>query len=341
MSWKSNRITRFVFESLRLMYGCVAYLFSGRTPAAGYQGMIGLFCTTGGVSNDMLSGIVGAINGKCTLPPEKGILGSFSDAELKQVKSRLDADGYLVFEKVLPAEVHERLMGFALATPSRIRAGKNVGAAASRMGIYNRHKPEGVRYDFLPEDVINNVDVQRLMSDTSILALAQAYLGSRPVADVTNMWWHTAFSHEPDSDAAQFFHFDMDRIRWLKFFFYLTDVGPQSGPHCFVRGSHRTGGIPRQLLKKGYARLTDEEVSTFYEKDRIIEFHAPAGTLIVEDTRGLHKGKVVERGDRLMLQLQFSNSLFGGSYPKARFGVMTPELKKIAESEPGIYANYL
>ena len=33
--------------------------------------------------------------------------------------------------------------------------------------------------------------------------------------------------------------------------------------------------------------------------------------MIVEDTRGLHKGKHVEKGDRLIFQLQFTSSLFG------------------------------
>jgi hypothetical protein len=33
----------------------------------------------------------------------------------------------------------------------------------------------------------------------------------------------------------------------------------------------------------------------------------------------LHKGKHVKQDDRLILQIQFSNSLFGTNYPRARF----------------------
>src|SRR6185503_13469174 len=126
--------------------------------------------------------------------------------------------------------------------------------------------------------------------------------------------------------AGQLYHFDMDRIKWLKFFIYLTDVEAANGPHCFVRGSHRTHGIPSSLLSKGYARIRDAEVFQYYARETEVRFVAPRGTVIAEDTRGLHKGMEVLSGDRLMLQLQLSNSLFGAPYAPSSFRRMTPEL---------------
>ena len=46
-------------------------------------------------------------------------------------------------------------------------------------------------------------------------------------------------SKKADSEAAQMFHFDLDRIKWLKFFIYLTDVKINSGPHVYVSGTHK------------------------------------------------------------------------------------------------------
>lgn len=198
-----------------------------------------------------------------------------------------------------------------------------------------------MRYEFQEQDLINDSVVQTLIADMSFIAVAQAYLRCQPIIDVISMWWHTAFLERPDKDAAQFWHFDMDRIKWLKFFIYLTDVGPENGPHSFVSGSHRRGAIPDDLLSKGYARLTDEEVKRAYPEDRIIEFCGPRGTVIVEDTRGLHKGKHVERGDRLVLQIQFSNSLFGASYRPARFvGVQDDKLNDLRARYRRVYENY-
>jgi hypothetical protein len=118
-------------------------------------------------------------------------------------------------------------------------------------------------------------------------------------------------------------------------------VGPANGPHTFVAGSHKTGGIPSDLLQKGYVRLMDEEVASAFEKNKIIEFSAPRGTIIAEDTRGLHKGKHVESGDRLMFQMQFSNSLFGGYYPKVCMGnELTEKLKDATKRFPDLYSTY-
>jgi hypothetical protein len=216
------------------------------------------------------------------------------------------------------------------------------GGAPRLVDHYNRENPEGVRYDFSAQDVIDNPDVQQLMADSSVIAVAQRYLRCKPILDVMSMWWHTAHSKIPDKEAAQFWHFDMDRIKWLKFFIYLTDVGPDNGPHSFVAGSHRTGGIPASLRLKGYARLTDQEVEACYPRERFIEFTAPRGTIIAEDTRGLHKGKLVTQGDRLMLQLQFSNSLFGGYYPPSHFSRVTNQgLQSMLGRYPRLYSNYL
>jgi hypothetical protein len=39
----------------------------------------------------------------------------------------------------------------------------------------------------------------------------------------------------------------------------------------------------------------------------------PRGTILAEDTRGLHKGKPVAKGDRLVLEFEFSSSMFGAT----------------------------
>jgi ectoine hydroxylase-related dioxygenase (phytanoyl-CoA dioxygenase family) len=156
------------------------------------------------------------------------------------------------------------------------------------------------------------------------------------------MWWHTNFRKGPDKHAAEWFHFDMDRVKWLKVFIYLTDVGADDGPHTYIAGSHRTGAMPRHLLKKGYARLTDDEVLDHFGRDALVEFCAPRGTVILEDTRGLHKGRHVTGSPRLVLQLQFSNSLFGATNAKVRLGALhDPALRRLVNDAPEIYRAFL
>jgi hypothetical protein len=331
-------------SAARLVLGSVQHIAQGRTPDAAYQSLISLFCRTGGRSSDRLSQLIALAHPPYKLPEARGVAGDFDAAGLKAVTADLDTHGYHVFENLLPADLCDSLVRFATANPCSVRAPSGT-AGGSKPRVVNSYDPGkvlGPRYDFSSDDIINNADVQRLMGDHSLVAVAQSYLRSKPVLDVMGMWWHTAFGDGPDAEAAQFYHFDMDRIKWLKFFIYLTDVGPENGPHCFIEGSHRTGGIPSRLLEKGYSRLTDEEVSSNYSSDRMIEFTAPRGTIIAEDTRGLHKGKHVKQGDRLMLQLQFSNSLFGGYYPPSSIErILDPGLEKMIDRFPRIYSNYL
>ena len=177
---------------------------------------------------------------------------------------------------------------------------------------------------------------------SALIRIAQTYLGAEPIADVMGLWWHTAFSDKPDSEAAQFFHFDMDRIKWIKFFICLTDVAPENGPHFFIEGSHRTKDIPNDLLSRGYVRLTDEEVARHYPAKDFVEFTAPRGTIIAEDTRGLHKGQHVRCGHRLMLQIQFSNCLFGPPYPRISFSrIVDPALADAVRCHPRIFSAFL
>jgi hypothetical protein len=338
-----KRIAVAPLYAILLIAGWAVYLFSGRTPAFAYQSMIRLFCVTQGRSNDWLSSIIGIFKPPYSFPRSHSVLGAAAAPHIRaEAVSSLRRDGYYVFRQRLSDDVCDRLVRYATSAPSEMCPTDSQPNQKSSPGIYRRGAPQAIRYEFKPSDLLRNPDIQQLLADLSFAELAQDYLGSRPVVDVLSMWWVTAFSDRPDSRAAQYFHFDMDRPKWLKFFIYLTDVESKNGPHIFVRGSQRTGAIPYSILRKGYARLSDDEIRSAFGEDAITCFVAPRGTVIVEDTRGLHKGDHVSEGDRLMLQIQYSNSLFGATYPKNPFrGPLSEDLKSLTEAFPDIYSNYL
>ena len=325
-------------------YGLVYFTISGKTPQIAYQSMVWLFCTTQGKFNDWVSWLITKMRPAVTLINRSGVLGDMSDGKrLANALQQLREDGFIIFPSALPADAVQRLCQFTNTTPALVRRmdGQDTELHISK-GIYTGGKPVAVRYDYDPFDLLNLEDVQALLADGSLLSVAQKYLCCEPLADVISMWWHTNYHTQPDAEAAQFFHFDMDRFKWLKIFIYLTDVGPENGPHAFVRGSHQTGAIPDRILRRGYVRLTDEEVAEHYPAKDILSFSAPRGSIILEDTRGLHKGTRVSGDSRLILQLQFSNSLFGTNYPRARIGqVVAPELKAMLDSSPSIYRQYV
>jgi hypothetical protein len=336
-----KRLLIFLYDVAKLSVGAAAYVVKGATPGFAYQAMVELYCLTAGYSNDLLSGVIRVVRPRYRLASCDGVLGTMDDARLESIARDLRVDGYHVFEQKLAPEVCDELLALALQTRCRVRAMDSHPTPTENV-LYDRNNPLGVRYDFEPKDLLDHPAVQNIMADESILAVAQEYLGCAPVLDIVSMWWHTAFSKDPDKSAAQYYHFDMDRVKWVKLFFCITDVTPESGPHCFVAGSHRRGATPKALLKKGYARLNEADVRSHFPDDRFIEFTAPRGTIVAEDTRGLHKGKHVVRGDRLMFEIEFANSLFGGALPKDRLeNLRSEKLAAVSAQYPRVYRVYL
>ena len=330
-------------HSIFLAAGLAWYLISGKNNIRTHRALVYFFCNSGGRFNEWCSRVVSARHKPLELASKTGVLGDMSGVDGQSALQQLNEKGYVTFERALPADACERLMHFALSTPAYIRPmDGEVNSGKPRTAIYEENKPEAVRYDYAVNDLLANLDVHALLSDRSLLALAEMYLDARPRFDVLSMWWHTSFHSQPDSEAAQFYHFDLDRLKWLKVFIYLTDVGPHDGPHSFIEGSHGPEGIPRSFLSKGYVRLTDEEVLSHYGAQREIRFAAPKGTIIVEDTRGLHKGNAVSGNSRLILQLQLSNSLFGAAYLKSQLPAKrTPELANMIRQSRDVYRAYI
>jgi hypothetical protein len=306
----------------QLLAGWTVHAGTRHTPAFAYQALIRLFCRTGGESNDRISEWLRRRADKLTLTGRSGVLGTVEPRFVSDKCDALREHGYIVFPQALPAELCDRLMDFARETPAKARRMDGHQQVQAVLERCDPERPAAVRYDYPTQSLLEQPDIQGLLADPTLLAIAQEYLGAMPKADILSMWWHTNFHSQPDSEAAQLFHFDMDRIQWLKVFIYLTDVGPKDGAHSFVAGSHKTYGIPARFLQRGYVRLSDHEVLSHYGRKRVIDFCAPKGTVIIEDTRGLHKGNVVqpEGQSRLMLQLQYSNSLFGADSSMGRIG---------------------
>lgn len=316
-----NIISKFKY-SFFFIAGYLVYLFKNSTPGFAHASMINLFCASSGKSNDFINKIISFFSKKYNIENATGLLGNLSDnINLESIISIINKDGYYIFENRLSDEVCDLLLKFSLEEESVIRRMDGQQSEENLLGYYKRGEPQTVRYEFFSEKVINQEQVQTLLSDSSFVKVAQSYFDAIPILDIVHMWWHTDFSNKPDEEAAQYFHFDMDRPKWIKFFIYLTDVKSDNGPHSFVKGSHKSNGIPDSILKKGYSRISDDEIRESYSNDEIIEFIGKKGTIIAEDTRGLHKGKHVEKGDRLILQIQFSNSLFGANYKHGRLEI--------------------
>ncbi len=239
---------------------------------------------------------------------EQALSSNFVDFdEVAACVSGLQADGVYVFKKPIPSEMVARMRESALTVPSSARG------LESPAQPYPRENPLVGRYDIDENSTMASADMQDYCSDPALALIAARYLGQPVIMDQTALWWTTTKGEEDASMNAWLFHQDRDRVSFLKFFCYLTDVGPDNGPHTVVRGTHKR--VPKSLATDG--RKTDELVREAGLWDRVIELTAPAGTFMAVDTLGLHKGQPPISGDRCVLQVEFATSLFGApvDYP--------------------------
>src|SRR5690606_37713232 len=91
-----------------------------------------------------------------------------------------------------------------------------------------------------------------------------------------------------------------------------SDVGPGSGPHAMIPGTHRER--PDALWADG--RHTDETVAQHGMLEKEARITGPAGTLFLVDTSALHKGVHPTDNARIIAQVQYANSLFGHPIPE-------------------------
>jgi hypothetical protein len=313
------------------------------TPNEAAQSIIRLFCRTRGLSNNIIHWFIKAKANSNPIFPIQGNLFFQNKSALKAVAKQIRKESFFVFKNGLTTEQIAYLHRFSTSNPARLR--NLVDDPSQRQPVIETidlQAPKVIRYDFTENQIINDPVVQSLVTDTSLISLARTYLGCEPVLATTAMWWHTDFEKIPNPEAATMWHFDMDYVRWLNFFFYLTDVDSNSGPHCVVKGTHKWNAIPRNLLRRGYARITDAEIADNFPAEKVVEFTGNAGTLIIEDTRALHKGKHVLSGSRLLLQITFAVDTFGANYPSVSLAnFANSEIEKIFKSNPRRYAKYL
>jgi hypothetical protein len=151
--------------------------------------------------------------------------------------------------------------------------------------------------------------VLAVQHDPLLTDVAKHYLGGQAKVITTRVWWSfPTQASEADRSMASLdkFHFDLDDWRMLKFFFNLVDVDEGTGPHVFVKGSHRRRAVKHQLtLMVGHPA---DEVLGYYGKDSTVTLTGKAGFGFGEDPFGFHMGTVPTTKPRLMMEVGFGVS---------------------------------
>lgn len=323
----------FVIVLGRFLRGYVTFLRTGRTPLNAYADMRRLFRMTNGRFNALASRIIGL---RCPAQrcASNGILRATTSDINFVVVPALRRDGLYRFETQLDRALCKRLRDFARSTPCHLEPVPDVGPAIT---IYDASNPRATRYAIDPQHLHAHPDVQQLMLDSSILAMARGYLRCEPVLIGCTMWWSTAWKPGPCDAAAQRYHFDMSQLSFVKLFIYLTDVDQHHGPHKYILGSHHRK--PGALL--GDRRYDDAEILPHFDAQREVCLTGSAGAIFAENTSGFHKGMPLATGHRLILELLFASSGFGEQHePVALTKAFAPEFRAAVHHSPRLYQRF-
>ncbi len=183
--------------------------------------------------------------------------------------------------------------------------------------------------------------IEQLFQSSGLFAAAQAYLGRAPklvdvnpqINDRSDSFWRDIF---PDMKLdvlprTAYFHRDASGGD-LKAIIYMTDVGPTNGPFGYVVGSNRVrmsrlddficeandmngfsgttpgarksfAGLPKKLRQKGSFGndLSDDSPASQAIAAALWSIEGPAGSIVLFDTKGIHRGGMVEDGERRVI----------------------------------------
>lgn len=313
-----------------------------------------LFVATNGRSNDFLFRILESRRRESNL--ELGWEGEsllspagIFDPSIDSVVRTLKEDGVAVIPPRLTKGAIQSLYDLAVSCPLKTTTfgAFAPGQAAETQttipivdsGTSHGIDPSNPRYSVytVPRDLLlENRILQSLLCDPYLLAVATRYLGVFPVITKPDLWWDTDFL--PPGLRPRPFHTDSGCLRWLKVGINLTETLIETPHFVYVKGSHNPNKAIRPLTKRLMSRmnLSDKEVEELCA-DRIVHVTAPAGSITLADTRGIHKGELSLRGHRLILYFGLEGSAFNNIDGMIQLNKVGSELEKAMRARPFSY----
>jgi hypothetical protein len=240
-----------------------------------------------------------------SLPGFKG--AGDTSAEAAILKDR----GYLFLDNlILPIQLEDMRTFFsenACADPYRPQLGKFIAPGNA--------PPQTHVAFFSNEIVVRAPHVLEIANDPKVLSIVSGFLGAKPTISNLTAWWSMP-NKDGKAEQAEQFHRDVDDIRFVKLFCYLTDVDGASGPHVFVPGSQN---IDRLTTIRRYE---DREIAAAFGEKNLSMFTGKAGTAFLENTYGFHRGVPPTKKPRLLFQVLYSLriSIYGPDRPVGRIG---------------------
>jgi hypothetical protein len=232
----------------------------------------------------------------------------FGSINITEAVNALEQEGFFPGLQ-LPRRVVDDVRAFAQQTPCYGNISRNLCFLPSDHRAVESRSGTSILVAHYLENVEDCSRIREIREDPLLAEIASSYLKRKANILTTRMWWSfpvDGFNERLLRLTSQSLHFDMNDWCSVKFFFYLSDVGADSGPHVYVRGSHRRRRLRDQLTLFVGKQISD--VIDFYGAANFNTICGPAGFGFVEDPFGFHMGTVVQKGHRLILEIEYGLS---------------------------------
>lgn len=205
--------------------------------------------------------------------------------------SLVGEQGYAVIENYLSTEECQKLRDEI----DRLIASKNVNVWRDEQDsdnrIYFSEKLSAIFSDFF-----NRPDLTGAMkSYTGYNSYDGLLLAARLTAKVGNL------------GSGGGWHRDSPVTHQFKAIVYLDDVDETNGPFQYIPKSNSKTSVLKAYLKKifkpGQYRFSDDEVEQYCKESgsSVVSLTGRKGTLLLADTKGIHRGMPIEEGNRYTL----------------------------------------
>lgn len=229
----------------------------------------------------------------------------------KKIVDDLDKDGFnadLILKKknlnLIKNEISLKNSDISFKNKkSKLRIFSNLKSNSSLNKIILHTKKKRIPHTVLNINLAKTKYLKKIALSNFFINIAQNYINSKNISVQCQCFISNPFKKNEQSkkDDAQYFHSDVDFKKFFKVFIYLNKVDKYSGPHIFVKQTHKKKLFNHILAE----RLNSAEVAKAYGKKNIISFTKSAGAVIFEDTFGLHKGANPKKNSRAMLILVY------------------------------------
>jgi len=211
----------------------------------------------------------------------------------------------------VPEEAGYRIVapGELPGTDALVAACRRIFEAARASGALDAKAADAAKRFLVPvaersEALLAEPAIRDFVLSGPVLSVVARYFGRMPILSEIALLWTPVNSSQIKS---QEYHLDTEDYRQLKLFIYISDVTSDCGPITLIPAA-RSAEVGRAT---GYVggrrrRLKDAAVErTGADKDAIRMIGPASGGIFMDTSRCLHYGSRGNRGERLVLLIQF------------------------------------